>query len=136
MGFRRNVRDLLSFQKERENVPGYTSPSKVRKPWSFGTLQDQEIKRLEYLSDSGTRLEELKRSNGWADLLECRNFYLRQADLKTKDISCSHDERRDAAVNYHAILGLFSEIEQRIKRGREAYKTIASRKEENKDTKT
>jgi len=125
--FRRSVHDLIGFWKERSE---FKAPEKKRrklfdKTWSMFKVPEADIERLRSLSSSGTRLEALVSSEGWNDVLDAKMYYQSLYDLMTKDPNRKDQDRFRAACEWSAIEGLFREISNRIRRGKEAREKLS-----------
>lgn len=116
---------LLRFHKDREvNDAELIRPVRAVRLWSRIGLNDEKIDKLKDLAASGRRLEILMESPVWQDVLGAKRYYQRLYDGMTKMVSVSHEDRLKAACEWSAIEGLFSELNRRVKAGREAQERL------------
>jgi len=115
------ARELEKFAKERENIPKFEPPKRISKLWSMlEGMGETKIARYNNLIRSSELLRETLGSPGWSEILDCRNYYIRQYDAVTKNPLIDDRDRFKAACEYASIMGFFAEIANRIKKGTEA----------------
>lgn len=91
-----------------------------RKIWSYAGIDDDRLDSLRHLAASGRRLNEVTNSLGWKDILELKIHSQAIASQIATNPNVNEQLRFKAACEYQAIEGLFIEINNRIKRAKEA----------------
>ena len=98
--------------------------AKIKRPWSWGGVTTDQVARLKSLASSAERIESLLQHPGWRDVLEARVFYQGNADNATKNLRVTDAVRFQAVCEWSAIEGFFKELNERVRRGREARKKL------------
>ena len=125
-------RMLREFIKSRARVVQTSIPKLKFKLWSGTGEETEDEKRLKMLAASGRRLEGLLSQPGWQDLIECRDPYASMHAAQTLQLDTNNEDRFRAACLRAGNHEVFTELNLRIKRGKQAdaQMKVSTRKEE------
>ena len=123
---------LLAFSRSRAHPEQAASPTLKFKLWSGVGEETEDEKRLKMLAASGRRLEGLMSQPGWRDLIECRDHYANLHAAQTLQLETADRDRFRAACLRAGNYEVFTELNLRVKRGKQADEQlkVSTRKEE------
>ena len=118
------LREALVYARRRKTPP--IARRKVRLTWlaKLHGLEEADVDLLRELASNGELLEELTRTPGWATLLELKEEMQAVATEQTRGASSTPEQRRDGAMAYWTLEGLFGAVYRTINNGQKARLSI------------
>lgn len=124
MGGRLRWREALAFARRARRAP--IPRRKIRLTWlaRMERIQEADLELLRELASHGLALEALTQHPSWARLLEVKEELQATATEQARAAASTDTQRRDGAVAYWAIEGLFGAMYRIIANGQKAQRTL------------